>query len=152
MVIRGAPAIGVAAAMGLALGARSVKAKSYEAFSRRFKKMADRMAGARPTAVNLQWAVDRMSSLVQAMGERPVEEIIEALRAESEEMLNEDIAVNRRMGKNGLELVPRGVGHRVRSMQSQPGALGSRSRLSDHSMTGAAVVDPSRTPLTVAPV
>lgn len=109
MVIRGAPAIGVAAGMGLALGARSIKAKSHEGFTRQFKKMADGMAGARPTAVNLKWAVDRMSVLVQGMGERPVEEIVEALRVESEEMLTEDIDVNRRMGKNGLALVPHGA-------------------------------------------
>jgi len=109
MVIRGAPAIGVAAGMGLALGARSIKAKSYEGFTRHFKKMADSMAGARPTAVNLKWAVARMLLLVKDMGERPVEEITEALKLESEKMLAEDIVVNRRMGKKGLELVPDGA-------------------------------------------
>ncbi len=109
MVIRGAPAIGVAAGMGLALGAGSIKARSYDGFRRRFKKMADSMSEARPTAVNLRWAVDRMSLLVDEMKERPVEEITEALKQESEKMLAEDIAVNRRMGQNGRKLVPDGA-------------------------------------------
>jgi methylthioribose-1-phosphate isomerase len=106
MVIRGAPAIGVAAAMGLALGARSIRDRSYGGFSRRFKEMADRMLKARPTAVNLRWAVERMSLMVDGMSQGPVEEIKSALRRESEKVLEEDIAINRRMGENGQRLVP----------------------------------------------
>jgi len=68
--------------------------------------MANRMAKARPTAVNLKWAVDRMSLLVEKMTERPVAEVKEALRRESEKILAEDIDINRRIGKNGQRLIP----------------------------------------------
>lgn len=107
MVIRGAPAIGVAAAMGLALGADSIKATSFDAFRNHFKKIAEQMLKARPTAVNLKWAVDRMSRLVERMAGRSVEEMKKALRHESERILTEDIEVNRKIGKNGQELIPK---------------------------------------------
>jgi len=107
MVIRGAPAIGVAAAMGLALGARSIRAGSYQPFRKHFREMADRMVKARPTAVNLRWAVERMARLVEAMASGPVEKIRDALKKESERILSEDIAINRRIGRNGLALVPK---------------------------------------------
>jgi len=107
MVIRGAPAIGVAAALGLALGAGSIRTSSYPAFKRRFKEMADEMLPARPTAVNLRWAVERMSMLVEGMASQSVEEIKKALRDESEKILSEDIAINRRIGRNGQGLVPK---------------------------------------------
>jgi len=107
MVIRGAPAIGVAASMGLALGAGAIKSPSYGAFRRRFKVMADRMAKARPTAVNLRWAVERMSLLVEEMADRAVGEIKAALREESEKILAEDIEINRRIGQAGQRLVPK---------------------------------------------
>jgi methylthioribose-1-phosphate isomerase len=107
MVIRGAPAIGVAAAMGLALGADSIRVKAYGAFRDRFKQMANNMVKARPTAVNLKWAVERMSRLVENMATRSVGEIKEALRRESEKILEEDIAINRRIGKNGQKLIPK---------------------------------------------
>ena len=108
MVIRGAPAIGVAAAMGLALGAYSIRAKSYTTFIRKFKEMAREMLLARPTAVNLRWAVERMTCLVENMAGIPVTEIKSALRKESEKVLAEDIEINLRIGKNGQGLVPDG--------------------------------------------
>jgi len=107
MVIRGAPAIGVAAAMGLALGAGRIRGKSYWAFRQHFEKMGNKMTKARPTAVNLKWAVDRMTNLVEKMATRPVEEIQEALRLESEAILAQDIEINRMIGKNGQRLVPK---------------------------------------------
>jgi methylthioribose-1-phosphate isomerase len=107
MVIRGAPAIGVAAAMGLALGAEAVRTNSYASFERQFRKMADEMVRARPTAVNLKWAVDRMGLLVERMAGAPVEEIKKALRGESEKILAEDIAINRGIGQHGQRLVPK---------------------------------------------
>lgn len=106
MVIRGAPAIGVAAAMGLALGARSINARTYQAFSSRFREIGEKMALARPTAVNLRWAVERMTRLVEKMAGRPVEEIKLALRRESEKVLAEDIEANRKMGRYGQQLIP----------------------------------------------
>ncbi len=107
MVIRGAPAIGVAAGMGLALGADTIRASSFKAFRKQFKGMAEEMAKARPTAVNLKWAVDRMWRLVEKMATRPLGEIKIALRKESERILAEDIEINRRMGKHGQKLVPK---------------------------------------------
>ena len=108
MVIRGAPAIGVAAAMGLALGAYSIRTKSKAAFTSRFREIAEEMLLARPTAVNLRWAVERMKTLMEKMAGRSVDEIKLALKKESEDVLAEDIEINQRMGKNGQSLVPDG--------------------------------------------
>jgi methylthioribose-1-phosphate isomerase len=109
MVIRGAPAIGVAASMGLALGARSIRARTYEAFMTRFLEMAREMLDARPTAVNLRWAVERMVRLAENLTTQPVDAIRSALREESEKILAEDIEINRRMGAHGERLVPKGA-------------------------------------------
>ena len=109
MVIRGAPAIGVAAAMGLALGGRSLRIARYERFAERFESMAEEMRGARPTAVNLGWAVARMSALVDRMAGGSVADIVRALELESQRILDEDIAINRRMGAHGAGLVPHGA-------------------------------------------
>jgi methylthioribose-1-phosphate isomerase len=106
MVIRGAPAIGVAAAMGLALGAASIRTDTYGEFRRRFLNMAKRIAHARPTAVNLPWAVDRMSALVDSLNDRSVGEIKKILRKESEEILKRDIHINKKIGKIGQALIP----------------------------------------------
>jgi len=107
MVIRGAPAIGVAAAMGLAMGSEAIRANTYDAFERRFREMAGRMAKARPTAVNLRWAVERMILLVERMPGRDPEEIRIALREESERILAEDIEINRKIGEHGQRIVPK---------------------------------------------
>ena len=107
MVIRGAPAIGVAAAMGLALGAGAIQTSSYKEFQRRFMGIAERMVKARPTAVNLRWAVERMSLLVQGMEGVSVERVKKTLREESERLLREDIEINRKIGKVGQKLVPK---------------------------------------------
>ena len=107
MVIRGAPAIGVAAAMGLALGSEAIRANTYNAFERRFREMAGRMVEARPTAVNLRWAVERMIFLVERMAGRDPEEIRIALREESERILAEDIEINRKIGEHGQRIVPK---------------------------------------------
>lgn len=106
MVIRGAPAIGVAAAMGLALGGFSIRTKSTATFMDKFRKIAEEMLLGRPTAVNLRWAVERMENLVERMGGALVDEIRRALKEESEKILAEDIEINRRMGWNGQRLVP----------------------------------------------
>ncbi len=101
MAIRGAPAIGVAGAMGLALGARSIRTANYVRFMLRLKTIGDEMVGARPTAVNLRWAVQRMLKVAGRMRSHAVAEIQDALQRESEAILTEDIAVNRQMGMNG---------------------------------------------------
>ncbi len=106
MAIRGAPAIGVAAAMGLALGSRSIKTGRYETFRRRFLEMAQQMKSARPTAANLKWAVDRMIEVVEGMRDYPVDEIKGVIREESQGILERDIEVNLKIGRNGLHLIP----------------------------------------------
>ncbi len=106
MVIRGAPAIGIAAAMGLAIGARSLIKIAPDRFYTEFQSMCDEMLASRPTAVNLRWAVRRMESLAGGMREMPVRQIAEALRLESVNVLNEDLVTNRAIGSFGASLLP----------------------------------------------
>jgi methylthioribose-1-phosphate isomerase len=105
MVIRGAPAIGVAAAMGLALGIGSIKTKA--SFRKRLDAMSGRMLKARPTAVNLRWAVERMGLVADNMTGMPLEAIQKGLREESQRILEEDIEINRKIGECGQPIVPR---------------------------------------------
>ncbi|WP_350341599.1 S-methyl-5-thioribose-1-phosphate isomerase [Desulfoferula mesophila] len=106
LAVRGAPAIGVAAAMGLVLAAKAVKLKDPAKWAERFRAQAEVMRAARPTAVNLGWAVDRMLALVAGAPEDPAERLA-LLRRESEMMLAEDVAINRAMGRHGAKLVPK---------------------------------------------
>jgi methylthioribose-1-phosphate isomerase len=103
MVIRGAPAIGVAAAMGVALGA--LRARDLDA---EFETICDTLARTRPTAVNLFWAIDRMKRLYCSLRGRPVEEIRRRLVDEARQIRIEDIAINEAIGRNGAALVPDG--------------------------------------------
>src|ERR671934_769415 len=107
MVIRGAPAIGVAAAMGIALGMRRSTAKGTRQFAVEFQKLCDLMAGTRPTAVNLFWAIDRMKRTfaegAQA-GESP-EELASRLEREARRIHDEDVASCRAMGGHGAALL-----------------------------------------------
>ena len=108
MVIRGAPAIGVAAAMGLALGARASKASGTQKFAAEFLKMCDLMAATRPTAVNLFWAIDRMKrtfTAAAAAGES-VDQIKDRLDREAQQIHDEDVDSCRTMGRFGAEVVP----------------------------------------------
>jgi methylthioribose-1-phosphate isomerase len=108
MVIRGAPAIGVAAAMGIALGMRKSKATGTQKFAAELQKISEMMAATRPTAVNLFWAIDRMkrtfASAAQA-GES-VDQIKNRLDAEAQKIHDEDVASCRAMGAFGAEVVP----------------------------------------------
>jgi methylthioribose-1-phosphate isomerase len=108
MVIRGAPAIGVAAAMGIALGMNRSKAQGTKQFAVEFNKLCDLMAGTRPTAVNLFWAIRRMkdafSAAVQAG--QSVDEIKAGLVAEAQAIHDEDVKSCQDMGRFGAELVP----------------------------------------------
>jgi methylthioribose-1-phosphate isomerase len=106
MAIRGAPAIGIAAGMGLALGSQSVTTEDYTAFRKEFLEMARRMKSTRPTASNVGWAVDRMVKIVDEMHNHQVSGIKEAVRRESEIMLERDIEANRNIGQTGMRLVP----------------------------------------------
>ena len=106
MVIRGAPAIGIAAGMGLALGSQSVTTEDYTTFRKEFLEMGRRMKSTRPTASNVGWAVDRMVKTVDEMRNHEVSAIKEAVRRESEIMLERDIEANRNIGQTGMRLVP----------------------------------------------
>lgn len=103
MVIRGAPAIGVAAAMGVAIGA--LKAEDVDA---EFDEICSTLAATRPTAVNLFWGIERMRRLYQSLRGRPVAEIRARLIAEAQLVREEDIAINREIGRHGAPLVPDG--------------------------------------------
>lgn len=106
LVIRGAPAIGVAAAMGVALGVQNAAAKSVEDLDMEFEQICDTIAGTRPTAVNLFWAIERMKKVYQGIRDQGVEAIRKALILESRTMHREDIQANKAMGRFGQELFP----------------------------------------------
>src|SRR6187401_451049 len=108
MVIRGAPAIGVAAAMGLALGMRRSKASGTKQFATEFQKLCELMAATRPTAVNLFWAIDRMKQAFAEEAQRgaSVAEISDRLMRESHAIHDEDVQSCRTMGAHGATLVP----------------------------------------------
>jgi len=111
MVIRGAPAIGVAAAMGIALGMNRSKAQGTRQFAVDLNKLCDLMAGTRPTAVNLFWAIDRMKRVFgeAARAGKSVDEIKAVLVKEANLIHDEDVASCREMGRFGAELVPSGA-------------------------------------------
>jgi methylthioribose-1-phosphate isomerase len=105
MVIRGAPAIGVAAAMGVALGVLHADGADLD---RQMETICDTLAGTRPTAVNLFWGIDRMKRLYESLRGKPLDEIRRRIVAEAILVREEDIAINRAMGRNGAPLVPDG--------------------------------------------
>jgi methylthioribose-1-phosphate isomerase len=108
MVVRGAPAIGVSAAYGVALGALRSSARSAGDFAPEFEKICARLAATRPTAVNLFWAIDRMKRLFATLAGSgvPMTVIKERLLAEANAMYEEDIAACKGMGAFGGELLP----------------------------------------------
>lgn len=108
--VRGAPAIGVAAAMGIYLLAKKMPTDSFSSFYEEFKKQKDYLNSSRPTAVNLSWALNRMEQKVLSLKELPVAEIVGGLKKEAELMKEEDIAVCKQIGENGLTLVTPGDG------------------------------------------
>ncbi len=103
--VRGAPAIGVSAAMGLALGARQINAANFDEFWPRFEEICSFMATTRPTAVNLFWAIERIRKFVQDNRDKSIDELRELLVRESQRMLEEDIETNRRIGKFGAVFI-----------------------------------------------
>ncbi len=106
MVVRGAPAIGVAAAMGIALGVNNSKAESIGDLKRDFDQISDVIGKTRPTAVNLFWAIRRMQEKFERVRIRPVAHIKQALIEEAQRMHAEDIAANQAMGRHGAALMP----------------------------------------------
>jgi len=109
MVVRGAPAIGVAAAYGVALEARRMRHAARLAFNDAMNSGFELLATSRPTAVNLFWALERMKHLWQSFGEASFEAIASRLLDEAHTMLEEDILINRAMGAYGAALLPDGA-------------------------------------------
>jgi methylthioribose-1-phosphate isomerase len=103
MIIRGAPAIGVAAAMGVAIGVLHTGEAQLDS---EFEQICKTLAATRPTAVNLFWAIDRMKRKFAEVRRRPLAEIRQALIAEAREVRREDIAICEAIGRNGAVLVP----------------------------------------------
>ncbi len=106
MVIRGAPAIGVAAAMGIALGVKGIKADNVADLRNQFGYICRLMGETRPTAVNLFWAIRRMQRRFEELSGKPLAEIRQRLIDEARLMHQEDIEANREMGRNGAVLLP----------------------------------------------
>src|SRR5580693_2862816 len=106
MVVRGAPAIGVAAGMGIALGVNNSKAESVSDLKRDLDQICDVIGKTRPTAVNLFWAIRRMQEKFERIRIRPIPQIKQALIDESQRMHAEDIAANQAMGRHGATLMP----------------------------------------------
>jgi len=106
MVVRGAPAIGVAAAMGIALGVKNSGAQSVAELEREFDRYCESIRATRPTAVNLFWAIRRMQAKFDSLRGRPLAELRQALVEEARRMHAEDIAANQAMGRFGATLMP----------------------------------------------
>ena len=108
--VRGAPAIGIAAAYGLCLGVQNVVGSDQIAFFHRLNETADYLASSRPTAVNLCWALERMKRAAERLRGRPTAEIMAALLAEAQAIHEEDRQMCRAIGRHGAELFRDGQG------------------------------------------
>lgn len=106
--VRGAPAIGVTAAMGVALGAQNVTVDEYPAFVKQVDAICDHLAASRPTAVNLFWAIARMKHRLASLNNQPIAEIKRELMRESQAILDEDIALCKAMGRHGASVIHSG--------------------------------------------
>jgi methylthioribose-1-phosphate isomerase len=103
--VRGAPAIGVTAALGVALGAQTVSAPDYDNFLKAVLNICDHLAATRPTAVNLFWALERMKRVLSGLRQQPIAAIKRRLLEEAQRVLDEDIAMNRAIGRHGATLI-----------------------------------------------
>jgi methylthioribose-1-phosphate isomerase len=109
MIVRGAPAIGVAAAFGLVLGAKKTRTKAYPSFRKEIEAIGDLLIATRPTAINLLWAVERLKEVVRQNRGEQVEKIQDLLEQEARRILEEDVKANRAMGRQGRILIPDGA-------------------------------------------
>ncbi len=108
--VRGAPAIGVAAGFAAYLAAKGIRAKDGAAFAARFRAAREYLNAARPTAVNLSWALNRMGKVAETHTDRPVPEIVALLKAECLAIRDEDERTCRQIGEHGLSLIRDGDG------------------------------------------
>jgi methylthioribose-1-phosphate isomerase len=110
MTIRGAPAIGVAAAMGIALAAKKCPSHRPDCFRRKVELVCEMMSRTRPTAINLFWAVDRMKSMLDKGEESEIRELKKRLEQEALRIYEEDREINRKIGQHGKSLIREGDG------------------------------------------
>jgi methylthioribose-1-phosphate isomerase len=103
--IRGAPAIGIAGAMGLALGAQAIQAKTFDDFYQQLLPICENLANTRPTAVNLFWGINRMKKFVQTNQTVPVPELKRLMVEEAQQILKEDVERNKAIGAFGSSLI-----------------------------------------------
>lgn len=106
--IRGAPAIGIATAMGIALGARDVRAGDFDTFMKEMETVFQELMATRPTAVNIQWAVERTRRLLRENRVKPVHALKALLVEEGQKVLDEDVAINKAIGKWGAQFIKDG--------------------------------------------
>lgn len=106
--IRGAPAIGIAAAMGIAIGAREIDAGNYEEFTKKLDTVFETLLATRPTAVNIQWAVERTKKFLEGNRGRTVDELKDLLTDEANKVLAEDIEINKTIGRWGSAFIKEG--------------------------------------------
>jgi len=106
--VRGAPAIGIAGAMGLVLGVRASRAADFDAFLAELRRVKDYLCSSRPTAVNLSWALERMERTARRNSALPIPELKERLLAEAKAIAEEDRQVCRLIGRNGAALLREG--------------------------------------------
>lgn len=110
MKVRGAPAIGAAAAFGVALGALEHRDNGLAHFLTAMEAISSELAATRPTAVNLFWALERMRNVVDSAKEGPVADIVEALVTEAESIAAEDVKICRQIGAKGASIISDGFG------------------------------------------
>ena len=108
--VRGAPAIGIAAAFGLYLAAKNIQADDYEEFFSKFHEAKEYLNSSRPTAVNLSWALNRLEKVLLDNREKNISEIKNLLRDEAVKIKDEDILMCRKIGEHGLTLIKNGDG------------------------------------------
>ena len=106
--IRGAPAIGIATAMGIALAAQEINADDYDSFARKLGPVFETLLATRPTAVNIRWAVERMRAFLERNKDEKVQKLRELLIEESKRVLEEDIRINRAIGEWGAQFIHNG--------------------------------------------
>ncbi|MBP7652474.1 S-methyl-5-thioribose-1-phosphate isomerase [Candidatus Dependentiae bacterium] len=109
MQVRGAPAIGIAGAMGVALGAQQISSENFDEFYLSLKKIADELNATRPTAVNLSWAINRMTEHAKKISEKKIDKIKKSLIEESIKIYEEDLEMSKSIGKNGSALIKDGM-------------------------------------------
>lgn len=106
--IRGAPAIGIAAAMGIALAAQDIKAKSFDDFIEKLEPAMQTLLSTRPTAVNIKWAIERIKKILFSKKDESIESLKKLLIEEAKKILEEDIEVNKAIGRWGARFIKDG--------------------------------------------